>query len=305
MRRIVGVIIFVLGLLLVVLGAIKILPGAVQPGIFGILVGLVCFGLSFVRRPDPGPDAPPPLPWTERVTGIFYEPARIFQNLRYHPRWVAGFVVIAIFSAIYNVAFVQRMTPEVIALAPIEKSIEGGWIPADRAEAIREQTREAARSPATRVTGPLTEIGGILLFCAFFAAIFLVLALIFGGKLNYWQAFCVAVYSALPIIVIDKALSLILLYIKSPDDIEPLKGARGLVRADLGILFKASEHPYLYVLGSSIGLLTLYGLWLEATGLHYAGEKISSSSAWTIALILWAIGLCFGLGAAALFPSFL
>ena len=231
--------------------------------------------------------------------------ARIFQNLRYHPRWVAGFLVIAIFSAIYHVAFVQRMTPEVIALAPIEKSIEGGWIPADKAEAIREQTREAARSPATRVTGPLTEIGGIFLFCAFFAAIFLVLALIFGGKLNYWQAFCVAVYSALPIMVIDKALSLILLYIKSPDDIDPLKGARGLVRADLGILFKPSEHPYLYVLGSAFGLLTLYGLWLQATGLRYAGEKISSSSAWTIALILWGIGLCVGLGAAALFPSFL
>ncbi len=96
-----------------------------------------------------------------------------------------------------------------------------------------------------------------------------------------------------------------MLYIKSPDDIDPLKGARGLVRADLGIFFKPSEHPYLYVMGSAIGLLTLYALWLEATGLRYAGEKISSSSAWTIVLILWGIGLLFGLGAAALFPSFL
>ncbi len=175
MRRIVGVIIFVLGLLLVVLGATKILPGAAQAGILGILVGLACFGLSFVRPPDPGPDAPPPLPWTERVTGIFYEPGRIFQNLRYHPRWLAGFLIIAVFSAIYHVAFVQRLTPEVIALAPIEKTIEGGWIPADRADAVREQTREAAKSPAARVTGPLTEIGGIFLLFAFFAAIFLVL----------------------------------------------------------------------------------------------------------------------------------
>jgi hypothetical protein len=305
MRRIVGVVIFVLGVLLVVLGIIKILPGAAQPGIFAILAGLVAFGLSFIKPPEPVPEAPPPLPWIERVTAIFYEPARIFQNLRFHPRWLAGFLVIAIFSAIYQAAFVQRLTPEVIALAPIEKSIEGGWIPADSADAIREQTREAAKAPVARVTGPLTVIGGIFLFFAFLAAIFLVLALIFGGKLNYWQAFCVVVYSALPVIVIDKALSLVLLYMKSRDDIEPLQGQRGLVRADLGLLFKASEHPYLYVLGGSIGLLTLYGLWLEATGLRYAGEKISSASAWTIALILWGIGLVFGLGAAALFPSFL
>ena len=128
MRRIVGVIIFVLGLLLTILGIIKVLPGGIQPGIFAILVGIVAFGLSFIRRPEPPPDAPPPLPWTERVIGIFYEPARIFQNLRVHPRWLAGFIVIAIFAAIYHVAFTQRLTPEVIALAPIEKTIEGGWI---------------------------------------------------------------------------------------------------------------------------------------------------------------------------------
>jgi len=45
-------------------------------------------------------------------------------------------------------------------------------------------------------------------------------------------------------------------------------------------------------------------LWLEATGLQYAGEKISSASAWTIALILWGIGLLLALIAAALFPTF-
>ena len=304
MRRIVGVIIFVIGVLLIVLGVTKVLPGAASPGGFGCLVGLVIFGLSFVRRPEIPADAPPPLSPADRVTGVFYEPARIFANLHFHPRWLAGFLVIAVASAIYHVAFVQRIGPEVIALAPIEKTIESGFIPADRAEQVKEQTIEAARSPIARVTGPLSEIGGIFLFMCFLAAIFLLLAMIFGGRLNYWQALCIAVYASLPPMVIDKLLSLILLYIKSPDQIEPLKGQRGLVRADLGILFSPSEHPYLYVFGSMIGLLTLYGLWLEATGLRHAGEKISSASAWTIALLLWVVGLVLALIAAALFPAF-
>jgi Yip1 domain len=305
MRRIAGVVIFVLGLVLTVLGLTKILPGAAQTGISGIFIGLVVFGLSFIPQAEAPPEAQAPLSWIERVTGIFYEPARVFQNLRLHPRWLAGFLTIAVFAAIYHVAFTKRLTPEVIAMAPIEKTIEGGFIPAERADLIREQTREAAKSPMIWVTGTLAETGGIFLFCCFLAAVFLVLTLIFGGRLNFWQALCVSVYAILPVIVIDKALSLVLLYIKQPDDIDPLKGARGLVRADLGILFKASEHPFLYVLGGSIGLLTLYGLWLEATGLRYTSEKLSSGSAWTIALILWAIGLLFGLGAAALFPTFL
>lgn len=304
MRRIVGVVIFVIGLLLVGLGVAGILPGATRPGGFVAFIGIVVFGLSFIKGPEPGPDAPPPLSPIERITGVFYEPARIFQNLRYHPRWLAGFLVIAIFSAIYHVAFVQRLTPEVIALAPIEKTIEGGWIPADKADEIRERTREDAKTPVARVAGPLLEIGGIFLFLVFLSALLLLLALIFGGRLNFWQALCVAVYSTLPPFVIEKSLSLILLYIKSPDDIDPIKGQRTLVRADFGILFSPANHPYLYVFGGFLGLITLYGLWLEATGLRHTGEKISSASAWTIALILWGIGLLFALGAAALFPTF-
>jgi hypothetical protein len=304
MRRIIGVIIFVLGVLLAVLHLLKILPGAIQMGIMAVLVGAVVFGLSFVSRQEVGPDAPPPLSPTERVTGVFYEPARIFQNLHWHPRWLAAFLVMAICAAVYHVAFVQRLTAERVALAPIEKTIEGGFIPADRADQIKEQTREAAQSPLFKVTGPLTDAGGIFLFEVFLAAIFLVLALIFGGRLTFWQALCVAMYSSLPIVVIDKVLSLVLLYIKSPDDIDPVKGLRGLVRADLGILISPAEHPYLYVLASFFGLLTIYGLWLEATGLQSAGEKINSTSAWTIALILWAIGLLFALIVAALFPTF-
>jgi hypothetical protein len=304
MRRIVGVVIFVIGVLLIALGALKILPGVMQTGIFGVLIGAVAFGLSFIKRPEPGPDAPPPLSPVERITGAFFEPARVFENLRWHTRWVAAFVTIAICAAIYHVAFVQRLTPEVIALAPIEKTIEGGWIPADRAEQVKDDAREAARSPVTRITGPLTEIGGIFLFMVFLAALLLLLALIFGGRLNFWQALCVAMYSTMPIIVIEKLLSLILLYIKSADDIDPIKGGRTLVKADLSILFSPTAHPYLYVLGGFLGLLTIYGLWLEATGLRYTGEKISSASAWTIVLILWTIGLIFALSAAALFPTF-
>src|SRR3990172_12328946 len=197
MRRSVGVIIFVIGAILVGLGVAKVFVGAVQPGAFGLLIGVVIFGLSFIRRPEPRPDAPPPLDPAQRVTRIFYEPGPVFENLRFHPRWLAAFLVIAVCAVIYHVAFVQRLTPEVIALAPIEKTIEGGWIPADRADAVREQTREAARSPLLRVTGPLTDAGGILLFELFLAAILLLLALIFGGRLNYWQALCVALYSSL------------------------------------------------------------------------------------------------------------
>ena len=193
---------------------------------------------------------------------------------------------------------------EQIATAEIEKVIESGWIPADKQAEVRQQAIDEARSPVGRVVKPLSQAGGIFLFMLVLAGLYLLLVMIFGGRLNFLQALSVATYASLPTIVIQNVLGLILLYIKSPDDIDPIKGQRGLVHADLSLLFSPADHIYLYTIGGMIGIFTLYGLWLLTTGLRNTGEKVSAGTAWGVALILWFIGLLLALGAAALFPSF-
>lgn len=307
MRRIVGIVISVLGVLLLISAFVIKAQGAralLATGGLALLSGLAVIGLSFIKPQDAGPDAPPPLSAFDRITGIFYEPSRIFENLRFHPRWLAGFMVVALCAVIYQVAFVQRVTPEVIAAAPIDKAIEAGWIPAERAGEIREQTIEGAKSPISRAASPLNGIGVAFLITLFVSGIYLLCVMIFGGRINFWQALSVAVYASVPPSVLQYLLSVVLLYLKAPEDLDPIKGQGGLVRADLGVLFSAAEHPYLYTAAGFIGILTLYRVWLLATGLRYAGEKVSSSTAWTISLALWFLTLLLGLCAAALFPNF-
>ncbi|MBV9960468.1 MAG: YIP1 family protein [Acidobacteria bacterium] len=305
MRRIVGVIIAVLGVLAIVAGIV--LHGGravIGSGAFALLVGAIVFGLSFIKGPEVGPDAPPPLSPAERILGVFYEPGRVFQNLRYHPRWLAAFLVIVLCSVIYQVAFTQRMTPEKIATVTADKVIEGGWIPPERQDQFRQQSIDDAKSPVGRVAASLNAVGGIFIFMIIMAGLFFLLVMVFGGRLGFMQALAVATYSALPPLVITNLLGLVLLYIKSPDDIDPIKGQRGLVRADLGILFSPAAHPILYTLAGSIGIISIYGLWLMATGLNNTGEKVSRSTAWTVALLLWGLGVLLSVGAALLFPSF-
>lgn len=311
MSRLAGIILFALGLVLVVCGLTRILPGTASPGAYAIFLGLIVFGLSFIKPHRNEADAPAPLSPAERITAIFYEPSRVFQNLRYHPRWLAAFVVIALLGisagvggVIYNVAFTQRLTPEVIAGTTIEKVIESGWIPPDRVAQVREQAIETAKSPVARVTTPLSQVGTLFLIMLVLAALYLLGVIVFGGRINYWQALSVATYASLPPAIVQGLLSLLLLYLKSPDEIDPIRGQRGLARLDLGLLFSPAEHPYLYTAGSMIGVISLYGLWLTATGLRNTGERVSQTTAWTIALILWAIGLLLAVSLAAIFPSF-
>jgi len=305
MRRNVGIAIFVLGVLLLLTNILlKVQEIRIGFAIFACILGGIIFGLSFIPQPEPGPDAPPPLPPADRITGVFYEPAPVFKNLQYHPRWLAGFLVLVVFGLTYQLAFTQRVTPERIAVETADKIIESGWVEPEKVEEYKAEQIQDAKSVAATIRGAFSYAGWRLVWLLALASIYLLCVMAFGGRINFWQAVSVAVYGALPPVVISTILNVVVLYTKAPEDIDVFKGAQGLARADLGLLFAPAEHPYLYVFGSFIGLFTIYGWWVTVSGLRNAATKLSNASAWTIAFLLWLLGLIMVLILAALFPQF-
>jgi len=151
----------------------------------------------------------------------------------------------------------------------------------------------------------LKAICGAFLGVFFIAALYLVALIAFGGRINYWQSVAVVAFATLPAALISKAVSFLLLYLKSPDDIHPLMGQETLLQDNLGILFSPKDHPVLFVMAASIGILSFYKLWLMAKGLKEGGTKVSSTAAWGVAITLWVIGLLLVVSITALFPSFI
>jgi predicted outer membrane lipoprotein len=78
-----------------------------------------------------------------------------------------------------------------------------------------------------------------------------------------------------------------------------------LVQDNLGVLFSPVEHPVLFVIARAFGVLSFYALWLKATGLHNAGEKVNKAAAWSTAIVLWILGLTLAVIFTALFPAFI
>jgi Yip1 domain len=308
MRRIVGYIVFGTGVLLLLSHILGLIPGMKWLGIFGIFLGGCIFGLSFIPQPAPGENAPAPLSPADRITKVFYEPDPVFKNLRHYPRWLAGFLVIVLFAIIYQFAVIQRIGPERLAEDGANRVIEGGFLPPEVSpDDFRQAQIAEAISTATRdkFTLPLWAAGGTLVFMLILAALYLVGVLAFGGRINFWQALSVTIYSWLPPAVILAILNLILLYTQSVEDIIPLRAQQqNLARADLGLLFSPAAHPYLYTLAGALGLFTLYRLWLTANGLKNTAEKIKGGSAWAIVLLLWMVGILLSLVAVMLAPTF-
>jgi Yip1 domain len=298
---------FVIGLLVCLGGIAKFVPGGIGTGAALAFMGLALFGLSFVALPVID-DAEPPMSPVQKLTGVFFEPTRVFRNLRVHPRWLAAYLLVVILSSIYTFAFTQRVTPERIVNHTMDKLAELGppfAPPPDQIERMRAQQIEDAKNPIQRAGTVAKTFVGAFVFTAILAALYMLACLAFGGRINYWQTFAVLMYAAVPVIVIQKVLGMVLLYIKAPEDIHPILGQETLVTDNLGVLVSPANHPVLFVLASAIGLLSFYALWLKAIGLKNGGTKVSKGVAWGVATTMWLLGLLLITGMTALFPNFI
>jgi hypothetical protein len=296
---------FVLGLLAVGLGVGKVLPGGIGTGAAFAFFGILLFALSFIRLPLPDPNEAP-MSGIQKITSIFYEPTRVFRNLRSHPYWLAALLTIGFANIIYYNAFNSRLTPERIVDYTMEKMEQSPIKPPPEQMENTKQDQLADRTqPARRVQNAAKTFIGAFVFNTFVATLCFLGVLAFGGKLNFWQAFAGVLYSNLPVIVISKLLSLVILYVKAPEDIHPILGQETLVTDNLGVLFSPGERPALFVLGAAIGVLSFYGLWLRARALATTGTKVSTSAAWSVTIILFIIGLIIGMVFATLFSSFI
>jgi Yip1-like protein len=304
--RIPAIVLFGLGLVILVAGIAKILPGGLGTGATFAVFGILLFAFSFIPLPKTAGTDEPPMSGPEKLLAIFYAPTSVFRNLRVHPTWLAAFLVIGIANAVYTAAFVQRLTPERIVQHTMD-SLENSPFkpPPESLEKMKEDNIQAAKQPVQRAQTAAKGFIGLFVFVSFVAALSLLGVLAFGGRINFWQAFASVIWGYLPIILITKLVSLVILYIKEPEDIHPVLNAESLLQDNLGILFTPAEHPALFVLGSFIGVLSFYGLWLRAKGLANAGQKVSSSTAWGVSITLSVLALIVGMIFATLFSSFM
>jgi hypothetical protein len=219
-------------------------------------------------------------------------------------------LVMTILSGVYSNLFLQRLTPERVANYAIDKTLEMPMLANNeqarqQVEAGRAQAIEDTKNPISRVGQSIGTFFWLTLGFTVLALIFILFSLAMGGKINFWQAFSIAVYAWFPAAVIKTVLNIILLYIKDPTDIHPIIGQGSLVQDNLNFLVAPKDNPVIWSFLGMLSLLWFYWLWLNSTGLKNGGERISGSIAWTTSIVIWVMVMLLGVVSAFLFPSFI
>ncbi len=101
----IGIAVAAVGLIVLVGGFANFIPGGKSTGAAIGFLGVVLLAFSFIPLPVVGGEDEP-LSFFEKVTGIFFEPSRVFRSLRRYPHWFGAFAIIAVLTVIYSFAFV-------------------------------------------------------------------------------------------------------------------------------------------------------------------------------------------------------
>jgi hypothetical protein len=217
-----------------------------------------------------------------RITGIFFEPSKTFQDITARPGWIIPLLLAVILTYASLFAFSQRIGWERAMRQRFETNTRMADLPAEQKE-----RQIAAMSRVFTIWSYVGPPIGVSVVDLVISAVLLgVVAGMLSAPVKFKQVFAVVCYSGL-ITLISVPLTIAVMFLKNPDDFNmenPLMFNPG------ALMDPVSSSKFLYSLASSLDLFTFWMIFLIATGLKAAGGKRLSFGGALMAVILpWAI----------------
>jgi hypothetical protein len=223
------------------------------------------------------------------LAGIFFEPGRVFEDLRRKPRFILASLLIAAFVTAYGIALAQKVGDTGMRSfieAELNKNPQMDKMPADQRKGmvdIQMGVMSVVRYAMPIFMLIIIAIGGLLYWLA---------AKAFGGQGGFLHNLSVWVYSAVPPTVVTYLGSFLVMVLKPADEINLATSQRGLLHANPTLLVDGQSMPVLATLIGTLDIFFIWGWILAAIGLRIT-NRLSSGSAWAIVIIFAIIGTAF------------
>jgi len=245
------------------------------------------------QPPPPPPLAETPQPVGETLsapatlTGVFFEPGRVFDALRAQPRFLAATIILLLLTIAVTFVVYQRIDMGEYIRSKMEKSSSSAQQTPEQKE-MGVKFGKIIGAVLIPASVPITVFAG--------AALYLLGVMAFGGSISYKQSLAVWAYSSLPPAVFASIVAILVLFLKAADTIDP----EHMLVTNPGAFMSAESSPVVVALLSQFDILRFYGLFLAALGLRKVA-RMSSGSAWGVVISLWLIGAILKVSSAAIF----
>lgn len=229
----------------------------------------------------PRSDEEPQMSEVGTLGGIFFEPGKTFEDLRRKPRFLLASLIMIVLITAFNFLFINKIGFEQMIRSRIESNERVMQMPVEQREAIIAQQTSPVIKYISYAAAPIVIviiflIGGLIYWLG---------ANAMGGSATFLRGVSVWVYSSFPPTIVSMLANMLILLLKSNDDIDIASSQSGLIHANPTFFMDVKSTPVLAAVLGTFDVFFIWGWILAAIGLRVVG-KISSGAAWAIVLIV-------------------
>jgi len=231
-----------------------------------------------------GAPATAEMSFTQRLTGIYFEPKKTFESINRKPSWLGIFIVVAVLGVAVSYALTSRMDYETYMRKAMQMNPWTRNMPEEQIEQVLSRPPSAFGRYSQIIFAP---VGMLVVYCIL-AGVFLLVYMMMGASIPFKKSLAVTIWGMAAPAIVVVILSIIFIMTKDPAtlDIDPA----GNVASNLGLLVSRSDNPGLASLLSSIDLFSFWSIFLLAVGYSAVSDrKLTTGKAAIGIIVLWAV----------------
>jgi hypothetical protein len=225
---------------------------------------------------------PPPIPENmseiSRLAGVFFSPMQAFADIARRPRWWIPMIVVGIVGTVGIVLFSQHIGWDQVIRKSIDQSNQN-MTPEQRQQAI------AVASRFVPLIGYFAPIGAAIVIVLMSAGLIFLANVVMGADIRFPAMLGIVGYSAIPPTIVMTALSILVMFLKSPEDYD----ITNPLAFNVGAFLPSGSAKWLIALGGSIDLFSFWRIGLLAAGITAASPKITFGKALFVVLLPWVL----------------
>jgi hypothetical protein len=203
-----------------------------------------------------------------RIIGVFFEPAKTFEDIGRRPTWFVPLLLTILAGLAFYMAYGQhvgwaRFINQQMTTNPrVQQAM--AQIPPDQLE-----SRIAMQAKITGIGYYVSMFIVLPIVMLISSAVLLGMTAMMSAGLRYKQIFAIVCFAGLPM-VIKNLLSLVVVFLKNPDDFNLTNPLAFNIAAFMDPL---TSSKFLYTLGAMFDLFAIWTIVLTAVGLSAAAGK--------------------------------
>lgn len=250
--------------------------------------------------PETTVNTPAPGNFFSRLMGVYFSPGEIFKGIGLAPNVIVPLIVLALIGAIVGWVMADRIGAVKIASMGIEKAVADGKMTQEQATPQLEAMKK--NETVIKATFPLFGLLGTIVGVLAVAGIFKLVSMVMGAENTFLQVLGVTAYAFLAVSLVSSLILVLLLFLKSPDEID----IRNPIGSNLGALLtmfmsKDSLPKFIETFANWIDVFAIWRIALLAIGYSAVSRRLKIGSAAMALVGLYLVAALIAAGWAAAF----